>query len=411
VAEPPDLQPAAEPPRPGNIPWGYGTTRVTAMPVDPWWLFVYWELTDEAIAQARSALGGADGDCALRVHDTTYRLFDGTNANWHTDVAVHRPSNNHYVRVDSPGSTLHVDIGFRSHDGRFATIVRTAPVEMPRSAIAADTRAEWMTVTPATAPAAPYAHRFTPRHPAPAGPEAEAITRSLAGEGWSPVEWNETDAGGTVRWVRWFRGERWGALEPGLLSRVRIVFEGQRRILRMEQGERVVLGPWRVTIQGLDPHGGHRVIDRWEIHYAWATEAGTARVEMGPIWRRIVEGYRSRLLRSGSEERLGAEAWASEALQMGASEWPWLAGSEARLAGASEMLYLGASEVLGVGASERLAMGASEVLALGASEMQFLGASGLGGASELVLGGASRFPGASEALAGPEPPPDTGARR
>ena len=48
-----DLEPAA-PPVLGAIPWTYGEIRVTAMPVDPNRLFVYWELSDEAIAQARS---------------------------------------------------------------------------------------------------------------------------------------------------------------------------------------------------------------------------------------------------------------------------------------------------------------------------------------------------------------------
>jgi hypothetical protein len=123
-----------------------------------------------------------------------------------------------------------------------------------------------------------------------------------------------------------------------------------------------------VTIRGLDPHGGHRILDRWEVHYSWLTEAGTMRVETGPIVRRILESYRTRVMASGSEARLVAESWASEALQVGASEWRWLAGSEARLAGASESRYLGASEVFAFGGSETFSLGASETLSIGASE-------------------------------------------
>src|SRR5262249_47357516 len=33
-----------------HIPWGYGQDRVTAMVIDPERLYVYWEVTDEAIA-------------------------------------------------------------------------------------------------------------------------------------------------------------------------------------------------------------------------------------------------------------------------------------------------------------------------------------------------------------------------
>ncbi len=399
----------------GNIPWAYGQNRVTPMPVDPVWLFVYWELTDEAIEDARRALGAPHAGCVLRIYDTTYQLFDGTNANWRMDVEIYRPANNHYVRVERPGATLHVDLGVAAGD-RFHPIVRSAPIEMPRNSIAEESGAEWMTVTPAGAAPPPYAHRFTPRRGWPAGGhpgdgvDTDRIMRSLAGEGWARAEWSDARRGGwAVRWVGPFTAEWWRLLEPGAFTRVEIVLEGVRRVIQVEHGERVVFGPWQVTIRGLDPLGGHRVVDRWEIHYSWLTEGGTLRVETGPIVRRILEGYRSRLLASGSEERLVGEAGASEALQLGASEWRWLGGSEMRLAGASETLFLAASEWLALGASEIVAMGASEILSMGASEWQLLAASERMGGSErwLELMGASEglLGGASERMRGSEPRP------
>ncbi len=42
---------------PVDIPWGYGEDRVTAMAVDPERLYVYWEVTDDAIERARAELG------------------------------------------------------------------------------------------------------------------------------------------------------------------------------------------------------------------------------------------------------------------------------------------------------------------------------------------------------------------
>ncbi len=75
-----------------HIPWGYGENRVTALPVDPDRLYVYWEVTDEAIANARRGLGAA-GDTAwlsLRVYDVTGRIFDGTNAHAYFDHRVER---------------------------------------------------------------------------------------------------------------------------------------------------------------------------------------------------------------------------------------------------------------------------------------------------------------------------------
>src|SRR4029079_5019320 len=41
---------------PKDIPWGYGFDRITAMPVDPLRLYVYWEVTDASIAAARAGL-------------------------------------------------------------------------------------------------------------------------------------------------------------------------------------------------------------------------------------------------------------------------------------------------------------------------------------------------------------------
>lgn len=398
-----DLQPAAAPVL-GHIPWGYGASRVTAMPVDPYWVFVYWELTDEAIERARASVGAAHGDCTLRVYDTTYRLFDGTNANWYADVGVYRPANNHYVHVGRPGTTLQVDLGVRSGDA-FAPIVRSAPVEMPRDAISTDTRVEWMTVTPEGALPAVYAHRFTAKPGPPAidrpGPalDVDEITRALAGEGWSRAEWGETEMGGRiVRWVRWA-----DHLERGVVGHVEIVLAGERRVVRLEHGERIEYGPWRVTIHGLDPTGGQRIVDRWQIHYSWLTGAGSARLETAAILRRILQGYSTRAVPGGSETRLIGESWASEALQLGASEWSWLGASEARLAGASELLHLGASESRYLGASEMLAIGASESLALWAS--------GIGSAGGSALLGGSDFGGASEQPGPPAPPGGEGTRR
>lgn len=361
-----DLLPA-ESPVLGTIPWGYGENRVTAMARDPSWIFVYWELTDDALARARAELQAPDAECSLRVYDTTYRLFDGTNANWSMDVSIYRPANNHYVHVGRPGSTFHVDIGVKGRDGRFATITRSGPVETPRDSISSDTQVEWMTVSPEGAPPPEYEHRLSPRPSAPppeawtpGGGELERITQALVGEGWSRTEWGESEMGGRI--VRWVR-----TAVPGAV-RVEILFEGEREVIRAVDGVRVIFGPWRVTIHQVGPQGARRVIDRWTIHYSWLVGGGATRVETPPIIERILRGYRVALAPSGSEARLLAESLASEALHLGASEWRWPGASETRYLGASELWFLGASELARLRASESLTLGASEAFRGGASE-------------------------------------------
>src|ERR1019366_8716892 len=67
--------PRSRAPRPvdidaGDLPWGYGENRITAIVRDPDSAYLYWEITDEGIAAARSRLGpgGDRGWCNLRIY-------------------------------------------------------------------------------------------------------------------------------------------------------------------------------------------------------------------------------------------------------------------------------------------------------------------------------------------------------
>jgi hypothetical protein len=159
----------------GNLPWSYGEDRITALVVDPDSAYVYWELTDDALAGARSRLGpgGAHGWCNLRVYDVTGRAFDGTNANSYVDVRVERDDREHFLTVRRPGSTLSVEIGIKTTEGYFQAIVRSGPADFPRASASSDGSVEWAQVAPAGPPppcVAPYRSRFSgPEPPQPGG--------------------------------------------------------------------------------------------------------------------------------------------------------------------------------------------------------------------------------------------------
>ena len=116
-----------------HIPWSYGRDRVTAMPVDPDRLYVYWEVTDEAMARARAGLGpgGAEAWLSLRVYDVTGRLFDGTNAHSYFDNRIERGDRQWFFQVGKPTSHVVIDIGMKSHEGYFTKIARSGRVEFP----------------------------------------------------------------------------------------------------------------------------------------------------------------------------------------------------------------------------------------------------------------------------------------
>jgi len=127
-------QPTEEPVEVEHIPWGYGQDRVTAMVVDPERLYVYWELTDEAIERARAGLGpgGRDAWLSLRVYDVTNRIFDGTNAHSYFDHAVSRSDRQWFFFIGKPGCTAIVELGLKSQEGYFVRVARSGRVAFPR---------------------------------------------------------------------------------------------------------------------------------------------------------------------------------------------------------------------------------------------------------------------------------------
>ena len=438
-------------PRPEHIPWGYDRDQITAMVVDPNRLYVYWELTDQAIEKARHGLGagGKDAWLSLRVYDTTGRIFDGTNAHSYTDIKVDRSDRQWFMHIGKPASTHLVEIGLKSLEGYFVKIVRSGRADFPRFEPSPDGTVDWLTVRqggpvgdptrggpPPAGPAGP-AGGPSPRggHPgAKAGPlggnhaagtevvwqeehaPAGIELREWAWSGWDQLfqtEW--IDGRRHLEWstpvsrTSWEAGPFEVAIEaPGVTQEH---FEGPVTVYPLDGGRtRIVYGPWQVVIRGIGAKAEARVLSKWEIQASWVVNVGFERIvrELVPAGARSIGELGSGAMLGGSEA-------------VGSSERRWLSASELRLRGASELHLLGASELRMRGASEvtfgasseRRMLGASERLQWGASEWRLGGSSesGWGGASELGLGGSSElYAGASEGTAkSPYPVDDTGS--
>ena len=405
-----------EPPKAGTpttIPWSYDYDRVTGMAVDPDRLFVYWEVTDDAIERTRTALGpaGKGAWLNLRVYDTTDRIFDGTNAHSYFDHRVERGDRHWFFQIGKPSSSTFVDIGLRSSEGYFVKIVRSGRVEFSRKEPVAWGEPEWLSVRSMMGPIehagrGPHVRRQAPgvapgaHVPAPGEgqrrhvallPWEETLT---VGEGGRKevVEWEEHFTDGTTEFHRestWESPVMVSAWEAGPFSYpvaapepIREGFVGPTRVYRVGGLTHVVHGPWQVVITGVGAHHGRAVIARWEIYRSWVGEENGEGVV--------------------PEMKEYAIPGSSEKLLVGASEKRWRYASEARLGGASEVFFLGASEFRARGASERLFIGASQYQMRGASEQQYLGGSEvrMKGASERLLGGASERMGSSERMLG-----------
>ncbi|MCU0241421.1 MAG: DUF4912 domain-containing protein, partial [Vicinamibacteria bacterium] len=391
----------AEGAAPQTIPWVYGMDRVTGMAVNPETAFIYWEVSDEAIAHARKGLGDAGQDAwlALRLYDVTGLIFDGTNAHRYFDIKVDRSDRHWFVHVGCPSSTWCVEIGMKSYEGYFVRMARSGRVDFPRRAPAPAGAVEWLTVRSAVGELAPAtlgpAIDVAPSGASAPGGEGHgreivfgdseqwrAFWRQLSQRLWAGRkeelrhEWSES--GRTVAWIgplvqtTWEAGPFAVPIEAPVMSEER--FEGPVAIYSQEGVTRVVYGPWRVVIRGLGGWAERRILATWEVFTSWVVGAG--------FEKQFQEGLVNGHLGQGSE-----------AVFAGASELRWLFGSELRLGGASEVFYLGASELGRMGASERLFWGASEWRLRGASEWMHSEASEwrLGGGSEQISGGASEW--------------------
>jgi hypothetical protein len=432
-----DLGPSDPPVEVGadDPPWSYGEDRITAMVRGPDSAYLYWELTDEGIASARSRLGpaGLHGWCNLRVYDTTGRDFDGTNANDYFDIRVDRADREYYVATRRPGSSMHVEIGVKTHEGYFQPICRSGRAAFPRSDPSANTALEWMTMTSDDAPpcAEPYWSRY--RGPAPAlhsrgdfdvwraahappvregEPAHERIHHSGSHRAiwrahvehrehwWRLDEWRAEWRGG-LRFTRWVgtTGEqstfawREGPFPVELFDAQRVAVEllGEAPVhMRAEGTTFVIYGPWRVVIRGFQAQPNRRVLATWSMRWVRAV---TPMIERWGqmLERRLVAAYeRDHVVMGASERHVLRELGASEQWRLGASERMWLGASEWVAAGGSETLWLGASQLALAGASALLLRGASE--RLGASERMSMRA------SEWGWGGASEWPGASHPM-------------
>ncbi|MGF1541271.1 MAG: DUF4912 domain-containing protein [Pleurocapsa sp.] len=112
----------------GELPGGYGESRIVLMPRDPQWAYTYWDIPNEHKEELRRQ-GGQQ--LALRIYDVTdidinYQtphsiqeyLCDELAREWYLPIPV---SDRDYV----------ADIGYRCADGRWLVLARSASVRIP----------------------------------------------------------------------------------------------------------------------------------------------------------------------------------------------------------------------------------------------------------------------------------------
>jgi len=130
-----------------SLPLRYSDNRITILPRDPWWIYSYWDISEQRINEVISAIPVYEREnlkWILRVYDlTNVSHFDGKNANSFFDIGIHFEANNWYINVNQPERSWCVEIGLVNPSGKFFPVARSNVIKTPYFGISSIIDEEW----------------------------------------------------------------------------------------------------------------------------------------------------------------------------------------------------------------------------------------------------------------------------
>jgi uncharacterized protein len=112
----------------GDVPEGYGESRIVLMPRDPQWAYAYWDIPNEHRAQLRSQ-GGQQ--LALRIYDATDLDVNSQIPHSVQEYPCDELAREWYLAIPVSDRDYIVEIGYRTFDGRWLMLSRSAAVRIP----------------------------------------------------------------------------------------------------------------------------------------------------------------------------------------------------------------------------------------------------------------------------------------
>jgi hypothetical protein len=112
----------------GDLPGGYGQSRIVLMPRDPQWAYTYWDIPNEHKEELRRQ-GGQQ--LALRVYDSTDVDLNYQAPHSVQEYPCDELAREWYLPVPVSDRDYTVDIGYRCFDGRWLVLARSAAVRIP----------------------------------------------------------------------------------------------------------------------------------------------------------------------------------------------------------------------------------------------------------------------------------------
>jgi len=112
----------------GDLPGGYGESRVVLMPRDPQWAYTYWDIPNNHKEELRRQ-GGQQ--LALRLYDVTDISLEYQSPHSIQEYPADELAREWYLPMPVSDRDYVVDIGYRCADGRWLVLARSAPVHVP----------------------------------------------------------------------------------------------------------------------------------------------------------------------------------------------------------------------------------------------------------------------------------------
>ena len=112
----------------GDLPGGYGESRIVLMPRDPQWAYAYWDIPNEHKEELRRQ-GGQQ--LALRLYDVSDINLEYQSPHNVQEYLCDELAREWYMPIPVSDRDYVVDIGYRCGDGRWLILARSAPVRVP----------------------------------------------------------------------------------------------------------------------------------------------------------------------------------------------------------------------------------------------------------------------------------------
>ncbi len=112
----------------GDLPSGYGESRIVLMPRDPQWAYCYWDVPNTHKEELRKQ-GGQQ--LALRLYDVTDVNLEYQSPHSIQEYLSDELAREWYLPIPVSDRDYVVDIGYRCADGRWLVLARSIPVHIP----------------------------------------------------------------------------------------------------------------------------------------------------------------------------------------------------------------------------------------------------------------------------------------